>query len=250
MRRPEYEPESQEPNADEAVPKSYESSGPELRHGYTLDSIDRLAYWAASRKLWHRGTEFSTRNEVAWSAMIEHLYASDQQPTVRELIDAGWRAIGRHAQSRVQFLGRSTDDPYAGTKPKFERYWRHVCAHAPSPEERIVERLALRQIWPCLRPVHREALMALAAHGDYARAAESLGEPYTTFKAQVSRARREFLELWHEGEKPSRPWVRDRRAGPGTDMHTITYFLRARRLRARSKTAVPAFGQDRQCETP
>ncbi|MBV9448441.1 MAG: hypothetical protein JO345_21360 [Streptosporangiaceae bacterium] len=49
----------------------------------------------------------------------------------------------------------------------------------------------------------------------------------------MSRARREFLALWHEGETPSRPWVRDRRAGPGTDMHTVTYFLRDRKLRAR-----------------
>jgi hypothetical protein len=43
--------------------------------------------------------------------------------------------------------------------------------------------------------------------------------------------RRQFLTLWHEGETPSRPWVRDRRAGPGTDMHTVTYFLRLRRQR-------------------
>jgi hypothetical protein len=108
---------------------------------------------------------------------------------------------------------------------------------ASGPEDRVIERIALAQIWPCLRPAHREALLALAAHGDYGLAARALGKPYSTFKADISRARREFLKLWHEGEAPSRPWVRDRRAGPGTDMHSLTYFLRHRRKRAQRATA-------------
>ncbi len=207
----------------------------ELRFGYTLDSLDRLAHFAARRKLWHRGTELSVRVEVAWSAMAEHLYAAEQPPTVGELIQVGWQAITGHVEDRRQFHGHARDAD--GTGPKFERYWRYVAAPAPSPEDRIVERLALEQIWPHLRPVHRDALAALAAHGDYAQAAQAVGASYVTFKSQVSRARREFLALWHEGETPSRPWVRDRRAGPGTDMHTVTYFLRDRRLRARRAEA-------------
>jgi hypothetical protein len=47
----------------------------------------------------------------------------------------------------------------------------------------------------------------------------------------ISEGRRQFLALWHDGETPSRPWTRDRRAGPGTDMQTVTYFLRLRRQR-------------------
>jgi hypothetical protein len=129
-------------------------------------------------------------------------------------------------------VSRTSTRPAAdATSTRFERYWRHVAAPDDGPEEKITERLALAQIWPHLRPVHREALAALAAHGDYQRAAQALGLPYATFKSRISTARREFLALWHDGETPSRPWVRDRRAGPGTDMHTITYFLRSRRLR-------------------
>ncbi|HEX4832802.1 MAG TPA: hypothetical protein VH478_17095 [Trebonia sp.] len=37
-----------------------------------------------------------------------------------------------------------------------------------------------------------------------------------------------------------RPWVRDRRAGPGTDMHSVTYFLRSRRLRRQAQAAARA----------
>lgn len=122
----------------------------------------------------------------------------------------------------------------------FERYWLDVAAPADSPEEKVTERLALAQIWPCLRPVNREALAALAAHEDYQRAAESLGISYKAFKSRISEGRREFLALWHDGEKPSRPWIRDRRAGPGTDMHTLTYFLRSRRLRRTTARRSPS----------
>ena len=146
------------------------------------------------------------------------------------MVHAGWLAITAHADAHHQFLGRAHRQ-YNGPGQGFERYWRHVAAPDNGPEEKITERLPLAQIWPSLRPVHREALAALAAHGVYQQAAQALGLPYTTFKSRISTARREFLALWHDGETPSRPWVRDRRAGPGTDMHAITYFLRSRRLR-------------------
>ena len=201
----------------------------ELRHGYTMDSLTRLAHFAARRKQWNGGTELPVRFEVAWSAMAEHLYAAEQPPTAGELIHAGWKAMAEHTDARRQFLGRAHDGP--GPWRGFERYWRHVAAPADSPEDKIIEQLALAQIWPCLRPVHREALTALAIHGGYQRAAQALGITYSTFKSRISTGRREFLALWHQGETPSRPWVRDRRAGPGTDMHTVTYFLRSRRLR-------------------
>jgi hypothetical protein len=37
--------------------------------------------------------------------------------------------------------------------------------------------------------------------------------PYRSFVSRVSIGRRQFLALWHDGESPSRPRVRDRRAG-------------------------------------
>jgi DNA-directed RNA polymerase specialized sigma24 family protein len=202
-----------------------------LRHGYTLDGLTRMAHFAARhRKPWHYGVELSVRYEVAWAAIAEHLYAAEQPPTSADLVRAAWEAIRQHADSRRQFLGLAHDGP-DGPGRNFERYWRAVAGPADGPEERLIERLALTQIWPHLTPASRDALTALAVHGDYQRAAAALGISYKAFVSRISEGRRQFLALWHDGEIPSRPWVRDRRAGPGTDMHTVTYFLRLRRQR-------------------
>jgi hypothetical protein len=203
----------------------------ELRHGCTLDRLTRLAHFAARRKRWAGGIALSVRYEVAFAAIAEHLYAAEEPPAIGELIEAGWQAIARHVDAESQFLGRAHDGP-AGPGRNFERYWRAVAAPVDGPEDKVIDRLALAQIWPRLTRANQEAFAALAAHGDYQRAAAALGIPYTTFKSRISDGRRQFLALWHDGETPSRPWVRDRRAGPGTDMHTVTYFLRSRRLRA------------------
>jgi DNA-directed RNA polymerase specialized sigma24 family protein len=218
-------------------------AGTQLRHGYTLDSLTRLAHHAARRKLYDYGTDPATQFEVAFAAIAEHLYSAGQPPAPPDLVHAALTALSHHHGSRRQFLGLAPD---GGTWRGFERYWQGVCAPADSPEDKIVDRIALAQIWPRLTPASRDAFTALAAHGDYQRAAQALGISYKTFKDRISEGRRQFLALWHDGEKPSRPWVRDRRAGPGTDQHTITYFLRSRRLRAAAaqatKTKVGAAG--------
>jgi len=220
----------------EAVPTAASAAATELRHGYTLDSLTRLAHYAARNKLWYYTTDLAVRYEVAFATMAEHLYAAPEPPTAGELVKVGWHAIAAHGDARRQFLGLAHDGP-PGPGLNFERYWRGVTAPADSPEDKVTDRIALAQIWPRLTPASREALAALAAHGDYRRAADALGIGYKTFVCRISDARRQFLALWHDGETPSRPWVRDRRAGPGTDMHTVTYFLRARRLRAAAARA-------------
>lgn len=103
----------------------------------------------------------------------------------------------------------------------------------------MAERVALEQIWPRLRPMHREVLAALAAHDDYGLAAASLGKSRKTFTTQISTARHEFLRLWHEGEAPSRPWGQDKRVN-ASDGHTVTY--RAIRKRQRSAQRYSARG--------
>jgi hypothetical protein len=204
----------------------------ELWFGYTLEALTRMAHWAARhRKPWHQGIELSVRYGIAWAAIAEFLYAAEEPPTSADLVRAAWNAISDQADSRRQFLGYAHAHSAETTGRNFERYWHAVAAPADSPEERLVKRIALAQIWPRLTPASQEALLALAIHEDYRKAAEALGLGYKTFVCRISDSRRQFLKLWHDGETPSRPWVRDRRAGPGTDMHTVTYFLRSRRLR-------------------
>jgi hypothetical protein len=96
-------------------------------------------------------------------------------------------------------------------RPSFGLYWDSVARHTASHEDAVIERTALWQIWEQLSACEREALLALAIHDEYATAANALGLQYYTYCARVRRARKRFLELWHEGEAPSRPWGRDRR---------------------------------------
>ena len=55
-------------------------SGTELRHGYTLSQISELARIAVWRDVWHQSLPLPERQDIAWSAMAEHLYASDAGP--------------------------------------------------------------------------------------------------------------------------------------------------------------------------
>jgi pimeloyl-ACP methyl ester carboxylesterase len=145
-----------------------------LRHGYTLDGLTRMAHFAARhRKPWHYGVELSVRYEVAWAAIAEHLYAAEQPPTSADLVRAAWEAIRQHADSRRQFLGLAHDGP-DGPGRNFERYWRAVAGPADGPEERLIERLALTQIWPhgdrdIATMWGRTAIRELGAHAPKAR---------------------------------------------------------------------------------
>jgi hypothetical protein len=81
----------------------------------------------------------------------------------------------------------------------------------PSPEDRVVDRLAVDQVLASLKHTYRDAITALALADDYAKGAELLGLNYTAFTARLSIARRQILTLWHEGETPHRVRRTDRR---------------------------------------
>jgi hypothetical protein len=182
-----------------------------LRHGYTLAQVKSITLGLAKRQTWHKSTtvvSFDQRLEVAWHAVIEHLYASDQPPTPGEMMRAADRAVNRDVQLAHQFHGHKTHDRYAKTTTKgFELYWWHTASTAPSPENKVTERVALAQIWPRLRPEYQQVLAALAAHGDHGLAAASLVISRRLFTARLSEARQAFLRRWHEGESPSRVWT-------------------------------------------
>jgi hypothetical protein len=212
----------------------------ELRHGYTLSQVSALSVVAVKRELWHQVADFDERLQIAWYAIVEHIYTADEPPQVRDVILAGFRAISGEVEKTRRFYGLDAKDRYAGTTAGFERYWWFAGQAAPSPEGKVTERVALAQIWPRLRPLHQQVLAALAAYDDYELAAKSLGKSRKTFTTQVGQARRAFLALWHEGEAPSRPWGVDRRISPA-DRHTITN----RAVRNRRRAAARYAQQDR-----
>jgi Helix-turn-helix domain len=192
------------------LPSAYDNDVP-LRHGYTVGQARSICLGLLSRQTWHHPAgivSFEQRLEVAWHAIIEHLYASGQPPSPREMMQAATRAVNQDVQGIRQFHGRNTHGQYAGTTIKgFERYWWFTASPAPSPENKVTDRIALAQIWPRLHPTHQAVLTALAAHGDHGRAAASLGISRRLFTTRLSDARQAFLKLWHEGESPSRVWT-------------------------------------------
>jgi hypothetical protein len=214
------------------VPDGPESDS-ELRHGFTLRAINGLAIHTVKTDRWFYAMDFADRVEIAWSAMIEELYTCDERPEISQLMGAAQRAIQRQVQSDRSSHGISNTDG-ASDAPNFYRYWWRT--YIPGPEDRVIERASLKQIWPRLTERQREVLMALAAYGgDRQTAALSLGITYQHFCATVGEARRTFLRFWHEGEQPSRIWSQDRPSGGNPDHTIMTSVVRRRKRAARKK---------------
>ena len=187
-----------------------------LRHGYTLSDVDHCARLAAY--LGPPAMPYFERHSLAWSAIAEHLYGDMERIAESDLIHAGRVAIWDALRSELQHCGyyrAHTDGSVhgAGSSPAFATYWLDVAVPAGSPEHYLLDGLAVSQILSTLSAHEQAALVALAAHGNYQDAAAALGLGYPTFRSQVSRARKSFLALWHQGEVPSKPWGCDRRAG-------------------------------------
>jgi hypothetical protein len=208
----------------------------ELRFGFTMASLDSLARKAVYESHW-RFLPFHEKYDIAWSAIAEELYASSEPPRPHDLIRLGDKAIAAQVESYGHMWGAYYSKPDREFKPRFETFWWSQAKPTPSHEERIVDHLAFRQIWPRLTQGNKTVLLALATHGDYERAAESLNKPYSTFTTQIWQARKQFLRLWHDGEPPSRVWGHDRRnrprwpGGPLDRPVTVTTIRRRRNKR-------------------
>ncbi|MER7277986.1 hypothetical protein ABT369_26445 [Dactylosporangium sp. NPDC000244] len=218
----------------------------ELRHGYTLGEINRLATTAVVRDVFHQSLPFAERLETAWSAMVECLYAAEAAPRAGELIRAAWNGLRAQAEDewRTHGIGRASVVDGDATMVNFWRYWWPQARTTPSPEDRVVDRVALTQIWPMLSPTYQRLLVALAVYDDYGRAAEALHRPRGSFTTHISAARREFLGWWHQGEAPSRVWGQDRRRyGRQNRPHWATTAVRkrsaARRRAAATRDSTP-----------
>lgn len=197
--------EASQPNTDRA-PK-------EVRHGYTLADIDHLTRLTLRMDRWHNAGDVTERRDAVWFAIVECLLTADTAPTRGELLRAGTEGSDALVRGEMRTHGRCTQN-VGQPMPMFYRYWNPT--HTPSPEPRVVEREALAQIWPQLRASEQRALSALAATGDYEKAAAAVGVAKGTFTVQISTARRRFLAAWHEHETPSRVWRTDRRVSSRT----------------------------------
>lgn len=230
----------------------------ELRHGYTLADLHGLARLAV-HTAGTMASNWHDRYDTAWSAVAEHLYAAEHWPPRHDLVRAGQLAIYRTVTDDRHHHGyykHKTVGAAAGScsSPAFRTYWADWITNVAQPADRaLIERVALAQILPALTPTQREAIAALAAHDDYRAAADALGMTYATFKSHIARGRNRFLALWHEGERPSRPWGTDRRVGSyargRSGNRTIGAVLSSRRKHKRSSpttSVLASRGDDRE----
>lgn len=204
-----------------------------LWHGYGLADIDRLARTAAACAFGGRILDPGDRYDTAWSAIAEALCAAEQAPTPRDLAYTGMVAVNRagrdyrHTRGLGERWGASEGDA-----PNFGRYWNEFRRVTSSPEDAVVDRLAVRQIWPRLSLPARQALYALAVHGDYPKAAASLGKTEKGLSCALARARAEFRALWHEHETPPRMWGKTGASGRRTVAAVLADRRRHRERRA------------------
>ena len=127
--------------------------------------------------------------------------------------------------------------PGGSPMPRFATYWWSTARHSLSPEDLLVDPIALTQIWPRLAAKHRDALLALATHDDYEAAATALNKTIGRFRVLICEGRKEFFRLWHQGETPSRMWGSDirKRKHPNRSHHSVTFVTIRRRKRRREK---------------
>lgn len=208
------------------------SSDVALPYGHTAASVDRLARQAAAGGVaeWlDRGDAY----EVAWFVIVERLYIATSRPSPGQLVTRARTALLAEFRDQRAEHGTAvrTGRQAASANTGFRNYWSWFARSTPSPEGRIVERLALEQIWPRLTWRDQETLTALTVLGEHQAAAVSLGLKRSTYGQRMTTARRRFLALWHEGEAPSGQWRRDART---TDAYRTA---RADGLRCRGNPA-------------
>lgn len=180
----------------------------ELRHGYTLDDLDRLARSAAGSN-YTMAADYRDLYHAAWSAIVDLLIETDERPEPYDLARVGkaaiWQLVRDHRQT-YGYRDREWDNGI-GSAPRFAMFWYAPFDHGP--ESAVVERTAVPQILAALTERQRQALTAVAAvDGDRTRAAAALGINEKALDHQLRMARRACLALWLEGETPRQVTLR------------------------------------------
>ncbi len=198
MATPRYD--TRDGHQDQEQPEPY-------RYGYTLEEIDKLARTAVAGKL-TPGIDASDAYECAWFAIVETLYTvtAAGPPWPGRLVWDAREALSRLVETERHHRGISQKGGAFGRN--FERYWDWHARPTTSPEEVVVDQLALQQVWPLLTEREQHAVTALAALGSNRAAAAALGCTIAAFDNRMSRARRRLLAAWYEHETPppARPW--------------------------------------------
>lgn len=184
-----------------------------LPYGYALSDVHGMAH-AAVKLAGRYASDYTDRLDAAYGAIVIALYEAPHWPQRHDLVRTGAAAISRMVEADLRHRGYRDRNAFngGGSAPRFAAYWWGANT-TPSPEERVVNRVAAAQVLALLSPTQLSAVAALAVTGDHAEAVTMLDVPRGTYVARLGRARRIVLTWWHEGETPRKPPI-DRRSGP------------------------------------
>ncbi|MFI9235818.1 helix-turn-helix domain-containing protein [Streptomyces sp. NPDC053079] len=193
-----------------------------LWHGYTFRDIEQIARLVIAIDRWSHAMGTPDRYQAAQFAITERLLTAEAPPTRNDLINTGLRAADLYVQAEFQTHG--FQGPIG-----FARYWQ-TTGHVPW-EEKLVECVALAQIWPRLTLAQQQAIMSLALTEDHQAAAVQLGLSPSGFAYHLANARKQAIALWHEHETP-RPLPKDQRIGNRSGEHRGRRMLTEQDLEA------------------
>lgn len=202
-----------------------------VRHDWTYRELRRLSSMAAVRH-WSVNYHMDEKCDVAMMALIEMLWAADESPDQWELLDYATRAVMEHVGRETGIHGKTRE---GNTAPRYTTYWDDQARPAEPVTDRIVEYIALTEVFVALDETDQELLwtraMFLTARA--AAAALSMSEPIFSVKFRAARDRAN--RLWFD-EETARSWVgrEDHRRSPTSD--AATYRCSGRR-RIRGRTA-------------
>lgn len=179
-----------------------------LAWGYTMADLDRLSRMA--HRYGGTSNDIDEQLNAAWVGIVERLYTSEQHPSRSELITAGKFAIMSWRDSYLKMHGFSRKT--SKRTPNHVTYWRSGAGRARAEDftDGLVERLALPQILGSLTVKQYEAVVALAAYGQRAPAADALGLTLPAFDSRIEKARRRINALWFEPDTPRPTWTKAR----------------------------------------
>jgi hypothetical protein len=178
--------------------------------GYTMRDLERATRMALARNVGVSAFARAERYDIAWSAIALTVCEATEKPTLSDLASAGWYAIAEARSTEMRHHGVDSTRRIGETRRSFATYWRPTVA--TSHEERVVERVALGQVWPRLTDAQRDHLTALAVHGTATAAAAAMGRGHSAFHKTARAGRNEAKRLWWGDETPV-TWGRDRRGG-------------------------------------
>lgn len=150
------------------------------------DPLRGLAWLAATSIFAPLGVPLEERVQVAYLAILAA--SRDGLSERSNLLRRANIAMMREYRSLRSFRGQRQQEP--GLHPHAVRYWTR---DRTPYEERVVERMAVRQVMTALPWHHRQVITDLAEHGIRPR-----------YAAELRAARMAAWRLWHDWEQPQR----------------------------------------------